>query len=116
MKRNRLDIEKRTVDAMISVYCWARHGERTTLCPECAGLLEYSLQRVNKCIFGEDKPQCKTCPVHCYSPEMKERIKKVMRFSGPKMIFHYPLLSVIHLFHRKINLNGKKTVLPRKTI
>ncbi len=27
---------------------------------------------------------CSNCRVHCYSPDMRQQIKKVMRFSGPQ--------------------------------
>ena len=25
-------------------------------------------KRLDKCVFGEEKPACKQCPVHCYQP------------------------------------------------
>ena len=38
----------------------------------------------------ETKTFCSNCRVHCYRSEMREEIRKVMRFSGPRMIFYHP--------------------------
>ena len=35
----------------------------------------------------ETKTFCSNCRAHCYRLEMREEIRKVMRFSGPRMIF-----------------------------
>ena len=42
-----------------------------SLCPACHELLTYARDRLNHCKFGNDKPTCKKCPVHCYRPDMK---------------------------------------------
>jgi hypothetical protein len=31
---------------------------------------------------------------------MRERIRQVMRYAGPRMLFNHPILSVFHLIHR----------------
>ena len=82
---------------MIHIYCAAKHGTSRNLCAACAELNEYAQKRLNRCKFGEDKPTCQKCPVHCYKPEMKARIQDVMRFSGPRMIFRSPILAIKHL-------------------
>ena len=74
----------------------ARHNTRP-LCPECAALLDYALRRLDSCRFGNDKPSCRKCPVHCYRADMRERIRTVMRWAGPRMIFHHPLAATKHL-------------------
>lgn len=43
------------------------------------------------------KTTCKKCPVHCYSPDMREKIRAVMRYSGPRMIFLHPFAAIRHL-------------------
>lgn len=88
--------EKRVVGQMIKLYCRKKHHTRE-LCPECSELLDYANQRVNKCPFMETKTFCSNCKVHCYKPEMRERIREVMRFSGPRMIFYHPYLAIKHL-------------------
>lgn len=88
--------EKKTVELMIRLYCRHKEGNRT-LCRECSDLLEYSLRRLDKCKFPNNKPTCRRCPVHCYSPDMRERIRTVMRWTGPRMLLYHPVAAVRHL-------------------
>ena len=67
------------------------------LCPECQELLKYAFERLDKCPFQERKTTCAKCPVHCYRPELRERIRVVMRYAGPRMLFRYPILAIHHL-------------------
>ena len=89
--------EKRVVTLMIRLYCKKRHGTKTGLCPECTALAEYACEHSDKCPFMENKTFCSNCKVHCYKPEMRNRIRQVMRFSGPRMIFHHPVMAMQHL-------------------
>jgi hypothetical protein len=93
----RLAREERTVRAMIRLYCRSHHGTRRELCAECAELVEYAAARLDKCPFQEDKTTCSKCPVHCYRPGMRERIREVMRFAGPRMVYRHPILALFHL-------------------
>ena len=70
------------------------------LCGECRELLEYSLARLDHCKFGNAKTKCHKCPVHCYRPDMREKIRTVMRFSGPRMLLYHPLEALRYLFSR----------------
>ncbi len=81
---------------MIDMYCLANH-RKETLCVECAELLSYAMTRLDACPYGEEKPTCANCAVHCYSGGHRERVREVMRFSGPRMIYTHPLLAVSHL-------------------
>jgi hypothetical protein len=87
--------EKKTLETMIKLYCRSVHGGNE-LCSDCAELREYAMKRIERCVFEKDKPACKECPVHCYSPKRREEIKKVMRFSGPRMIFRHPVMAIMH--------------------
>ena len=69
-----------------------------SLCPQCQALLDYAHQRLEHCRFGEDKPSCTRCPVHCYKPAMREQIRQVMRYSGPRMLLHDPIMAIRHLW------------------
>lgn len=93
--------EKRTVALMISIYCRKQHGTRNGLCPECEELRDYAMMRSDKCPFMESKTFCSNCRVHCYKPEMREKIRAVMRFSGPRMIFRHPIMAVSHVIESK---------------
>ena len=126
---NRIDWEKRTVRHMIELWCRKNHGGKAFremgsrgsgqrrhggqgshecqvghggqgLCGECRELLEYSLARLEHCKFGNTKTKCHKCPVHCYRPDMREKIRTVMRFSGPRMLLYHPLEALRYLFSR----------------
>ncbi len=86
---------------MIRMYCRGRHGAGGRLCADCAALLAYAEQRIGKCPFGADKPVCNQCRVHCYQPAMRERVRTVMRYAGPRMLLHHPLLALRHLMRSK---------------
>jgi hypothetical protein len=60
--------------------------------------LEYSHFRLDHCKFGENKTTCKVCPVHCYKPEMREQMRRVMIYAGPRMLWHHPLAVLRHLW------------------
>lgn len=94
----RLEREKRTIRVMIGMYCRAHHAPANPLCPECADLLDYAVARTDRCRFGADKPTCANCPVHCYKPAMRERIRTVMRYAGPQMLLRHPVLALLHLW------------------
>ena len=89
--------ELRTVGAMIAIYCRENHGATEGLCADCQVLEDYARQRVDRCPLLADKPTCVNCPIHCYKPAMKERIRVVMRFAGPRMLWRHPFLAVSHL-------------------
>ncbi|MFA6779616.1 MAG: nitrous oxide-stimulated promoter family protein [Paludibacteraceae bacterium] len=92
----KMEREKRIVRKMISLYCRKKEGN-AALCPECSELLAYAEQRLDHCKFGDSKPSCKKCPIHCYQPQMRERMRVVMRYSGPRMVLYSPLAAVRHL-------------------
>lgn len=92
--------EKETVSLMIRIYCRKNHGGKA-LCPDCAALDAYARMRSDKCPFMETKTFCSNCKVHCYQPEMREKIRTVMRFSGPRMIFYHPVLALRHVMETK---------------
>ena len=88
--------EKQLVSQMIALYCRKKHGGKG-LCPDCAALNTYARQRSDRCPFMETKTFCSNCKVHCYKPEMRSQIRAVMRFSGPRMVFHHPVIAVRHV-------------------
>ena len=89
--------EKKTVSIMIGMYCRERHRSRDELCEECVLLQRYAMQRIDKCPFCLDKPTCANCEVHCYRPDMRDRVRSVMRHSGPRMVLSHPWLALRHL-------------------
>lgn len=93
--------EKETVSLMIEIYCRKNHGTKQGLCPDCAALNDYARLRSDKCPFMDTKTFCSNCKVHCYKPEMREKIRAVMRFSGPRMIFYHPVMAIRHVIETK---------------
>jgi hypothetical protein len=96
-KALRLGRERTTVGHMIALFCRHHHAPGSRLCAECSQLAQYAAQRIAYCPFGEDKPTCANCPVHCYKPTARERIREVMRYSGPRMLLRHPLLALAHM-------------------
>lgn len=90
--------EKQLVAQMITLYCNKKHGTpKGERCAECAELESYARTRADRCPFMESKTFCANCKVHCYKPDMREKIREVMRFAGPRMILTNPLIVVQHL-------------------
>ena len=98
--KTKIEWEKETVSLMIGIYCRKKHGGKT-LCPDCAALDAYARERSDKCPFMEAKTFCTNCKVHCYSKDMREKIRQVMRFSAPKMIYHHPIMAIRHVIESK---------------
>lgn len=89
--------EKKTVSFMIEIYCHKKHHtKRGMLCEECRELADYAAARVEHCPYMETKTFCSKCKTHCYKPQMRERIRKVMRFSGPRMMIYSPGMVIRH--------------------
>lgn len=90
--------ETKTVNLMIALYCHKHHKtKKGLLCEECNELKEYCEYRLSLCPWGDKKPFCSNCTIHCYNKEHRERIREVMRFSGPRMLFHHPILAIKHV-------------------
>jgi hypothetical protein len=93
----RIEREAKTVTAMIEIYCRDEHGTKSALCDDCRELNDYAMLRLSKCPFQEGKTTCGNCRVHCYKPEMRDKIKTVMRYSGRQMAYKHPVMSLRHL-------------------
>ncbi|WP_320415477.1 nitrous oxide-stimulated promoter family protein [Paenibacillus alvei] len=103
----RIRREKRTVLLMIRIYCRNHHlsemphhenGDhgQCGLCPNCDELLAYAWKRLTHCRFGESKTTCERCTVHCYKPDKRDAIQRVMREVGPKMLYKHPIVALRH--------------------
>lgn len=110
MKKNIIQKRKhemKTVLLMIYLFCRGKHGsDRKMLCRECEELATYVEQRIKNCPHMETKTFCSSCETHCYKPEMRERIRDVMRYSGPRMILYHPIMAVKHLIDT-LNAKGR---------
>ena len=105
--------EKRVVAQMIQLYCSKQHHNGATLCKECSCLLSYANERIDHCPFIKEKTFCSNCRVNCYRPDMREQIRQVMRFSGPRMLCCHPVMATRHVIEtqrEKRKLEGQHEV------
>ena len=94
--------EKKIVQEMILLYCRDHHHNPSECpCPSCAALIAYAHERSDKCPFMENKTFCSNCRVHCYQKGMRDQIRTVMRYSGPRMLKIHPILAIRHLIESK---------------
>ncbi len=95
---DRMEREKKTIAVMVEIFCADKHDSgKGELCSDCRALLDYADQRLDKCPFGADKGPCANCEIHCYKPEMRDRVREVMAYAGPRMMKKHPLLAAKHL-------------------
>jgi hypothetical protein len=93
----RIRREKRTISIMIGMHCREHHdAAEPDLCGECHTLHSYAMQRIDKCPFCLAKPTCANCPIHCYKPDMRQDVRRVMRYAGPRMLKRHPVLAILH--------------------
>ncbi len=97
--KKRLARERVTMKKMVGIYCSAHHQTADDgLCTDCRQFLGYAETRLHKCPYGEDKPTCANCPVHCYKPAQREQARRIMRYAGPRMLLRHPILAIAHQF------------------
>jgi hypothetical protein len=97
--------EFETMSVMVRMYCRGHgHANRAPLCTDCTDLLAYATRRLQRCIFGDDKPACAGCVVHCYRAAMRTRVRAVMRWAGPRMLLRHPILAVAHMIAERRQL------------
>jgi len=96
VKPRRMVREEKTVQTMIRVYCRDKHGTKDSLCPDCEELMAYAKARLASCPFQEAKTPCGKCRVHCYKPVMRDKVREIMRYSGPRMARRHPVLALLH--------------------
>lgn len=96
---SRIENEKAVVAKMIRLYYRRKLGllEPST---EELELLSYAERRLTHCKFGEQKPACKRCPIHCYRSDMRAKIREVMRWAGPRMIIYDPIAAIKHILNK----------------
>jgi len=88
------------IATMLQMYCRSHHAPGPArLCADCLALHDYARRRLERCVFGDAKPTCANCTVHCYKASRREQIRQVMRWAGPRMLWRHPVLAVRHMLH-----------------
>jgi hypothetical protein len=92
----------KTLETMVRMYCRGHgHDRSEALCSDCAALFDYARRRLERCVFGDAKPTCANCIVHCYKAGMREQIRIVMRWAGPRLMLRHPVMAVAHLVEER---------------
>lgn len=117
----RIKRERKTMEVMIRIYCKGKHSDTgrhfnsiytgskiIKLCSECECLYHYACERLIACPIRDEKPSCKNCTIHCYKPDMKENIRTVMRYAGPRMFYRHPILSIMHFIDNRNDIDVVK--------
>jgi hypothetical protein len=98
-----IDMDIKILSLFIEIYCQKKHSldqkhpwtpkeslnfgvtSKPLLCVDCSGLMDYSLDRRLHCPLNP-KPTCRNCEIHCYSGIFRDKIRKIMRFSGKRYL------------------------------
>jgi hypothetical protein len=96
----RLLRELATIEAMTRIYCADHHGSSAP-CEECRTLIAYASKRLAVCPFGAEKPVCAKCQVHCYGRAMRDKVRDIMRYAGPRMMWRHPWLALAHVLDKR---------------
>ena len=103
MDSKRLIREKTTIHALLLIYCAHHHRvESDQLCTKCKTVFDYAIKRLSACPFQGQKPTCANCTIHCYNSDMQDKVRKIMRYSGPRLIFKHPILAIYHIIDGRI--------------
>lgn len=94
---NKIEKEKQISELMIRLYCNKNHNTKKSLCQQCETLKDYTFKRIDYCPNRQTKTFCSSCKTHCYKKDMAEQIRKVMRFSGPRMLLYHPITAIKHI-------------------
>lgn len=91
---NSIEKKKKILSAMFDIYIKKHQEEKENIC----SLRDYAFQRIEKCPNNGKKIYCSSCTIHCFADNERAYIKKVMRFSGPRMMVYHPLMALDHAF------------------
>ena len=92
----RLNIEFKTIKSMTMIFCQKHHNQSSPQCDECQTFVNYAHEKLDRCPYGEIKPACNKCPIHCYKKIEREQARTIMRFAGPRMLWKHPILTLKH--------------------
>lgn len=95
--------DRATLEAIGSIYCRRHHRDivkdGTGLCASCREAVEATLERAQSCPNGH-RDNCQDCSVKCQRGEGQQRIREIMRYAAPRMLFRHPLMTFVYLRKR----------------
>ena len=93
----RREMEKESLTMMTEIYCNGNHNTaKGELCDRCSEFVKYACERTDKCPFMETKTFCSACKIHCYNKEWRPYVKEVMKYAGPRIMLHHPVVGTLH--------------------
>lgn len=96
---NHKEMDILTLRNLFGIYCRKNHApEKGVLCSSCQSELKYAVHKTKICTEKDMGKTCSECRVHCFEPEHREKIREIMRFSGPRLMWSHPLLSMRYVF------------------
>ena len=93
--------EKRTVALMIRLYCRKKHGTKKIFVPNAKHFRSMRCSAVINAPLWKPRPFALTAVCIVTSRKCVKKIREVMRFSGPRMILHHPVMAVRHVIESK---------------
>ncbi|MBI4976471.1 MAG: nitrous oxide-stimulated promoter family protein [Spirochaetes bacterium] len=102
----KLQREAETLYVMTRIYCSAKHSPDSGLCDTCDGLMKYAVGKLARCPLINDKPDCKSCTIHCYRATHREQVCTIMRYAGPRMLVLHPVRALRHLMKTRRSRKG----------
>lgn len=115
MRDESVRYDTKLVADFAAIYCGAKHKDRARspitsdasalgvygnrvprMCEECAAHIRYAEKRRAFC-SKDPKPFCAHCDTHCYKREESEWQRQMMRYAGPRSVFHgYAIPGIKH--------------------
>ena len=115
MADDKVRSDTRVVAGLAAIYCAGNHRDRERehlasdavslgvygrrvpkLCAECAEHIRYAEKRRAYCP-RDPKPFCAHCDTHCYKPDEAEWQRQMMRYAGPRSMWHgYAIPGIKH--------------------
>lgn len=101
--------EMKVISQMVAMYCAGHHSSdaRTAqahcgeeVCESCAAIDAYAVARTQRCRQMDHKTTCEECGNHCYGQAERDEIRKIMRWSGPRMLTKHPIAALRHVLRR----------------
>ena len=96
-----IEQEKEMITLMIEMYEKGNHEDLTEL-------KNYAYQRIDRCPRKAEKTFCSSCLIHCYAPSYRQKIREVMKYAGPRMIYKHPIIAIRHMINTLQAKRGKK--------
>ncbi|NCB02006.1 MAG: nitrous oxide-stimulated promoter family protein, partial [Spirochaetia bacterium] len=81
---------------MVALFCKKQHHS-SPLCDECEEIYIYATGRMANCPLLESSLFCSSCHIHCYDEEHREAIRKIMKYSGKRMLLYHPVMALKHV-------------------